>query len=138
MIGRPGKKDLEERLEKAKKGKELFDKEAEIREVKRSMRRWRPPTTTKLLMAVIFINCAVVEIYSMVAMYRLMALSALYSLITAVITESLSFAVYAAKAYNETKQEELVKLEREKMAADHSSPAEDGMDEAGDPEELQE
>ena len=31
------------------------------------------------------------------------------------VTESISFAVYAAKSYNETKQEEIIKLERDKM-----------------------
>ncbi len=51
----------------------------------------------------------------MVVMYKLQNLDALYSLITAVITESISFAVYAAKSYNETKQEELIKLERDKL-----------------------
>lgn len=133
MFGKSDK-DFDRRLKQVKREKELFDREAEIRQIKRSMRRWNPPTTTKLLMAIIFINCAVVEIYSMAVMWLLMDLSALYALITAVITESISFAVYAAKAYAETKEEEQVKLAREKLMMDHSSPAEDGMDESADPE----
>ncbi|MCD8159028.1 MAG: hypothetical protein LUD77_09090 [Clostridiales bacterium] len=56
-----------------------------------------------------------IEIYSMWIMWEFQNLDALYSLITAVITESISFAVYAAKSYNETKQSELICLEREKM-----------------------
>ncbi|MCD8088223.1 MAG: hypothetical protein LUE22_06525 [Oscillospiraceae bacterium] len=102
-------------MEALKREKECFDREAELREVKRSMRRWKPPTTTKIIMAWLIINCTAVEIYSMVAMWQLMNLDALYALITAVITETISFAVYAAKAYNETKQEELVKLARDQM-----------------------
>ena len=58
------------------------------------------PTTTKIIVAYIFANCTAVEIYSMVVMYRFQKLDALYSLITAVITESISFAVYCCKAYN--------------------------------------
>lgn len=77
----------------------------------------RPPTTTKVLMAYIFANCTVIEIYSMVAMWRFSDLSSLYALITSVITEAMAFAVYCAKAYSETKQEELMKLEREKLEA---------------------
>lgn len=64
------------------------------------MRRWKPPTTTKLIMFFIFLNCTIVEIYSMVVMWYLADLSSLYALVTSVVTESISFAVYAAKAYN--------------------------------------
>ncbi len=126
--------ELEKEIEWCQRQKTLYDKKKEIHDLKRSMRRWKPPTTTKLLMVFIFLNCTVVEVYSMVAMWVIMDLSPLYSLITSVVAESLSFAVYAAKAYNETKQEALIKLQREKMQFDHSSPAEDGMDESADPE----
>lgn len=126
--------ELAKEKEKYERQMVLYEKEKEIYELKQSMRRWKPPTTTKLLMTFIFLNCTVVEVYSMVAMWVMMDLSPLYSLITAVVTESLSFAVYAAKAYNETKQEELIKLQREQIMLDHSSPSEDGMDESCDPE----
>jgi len=104
-----------EQLERVRQEKELFDERQKIHEVKIQMRRWKPPTTTKVLMAFIFGNCTAVEIYSMAVMYLLQDLSSLYALITAVVTESISFAVYAAKAYNETKQEEFIKLERDRM-----------------------
>lgn len=108
-----------ERVEREKRQcdmeKELFDKRLEVKMVKKSMRSFKLPTTTKNIMAFLLFNCTAVEIYSMVGMYKLQNLDALYSLITAVITESISFAVYAAKSYNETKQEEIVKLEREKL-----------------------
>ncbi|MCD8013295.1 MAG: hypothetical protein LUG99_08985 [Lachnospiraceae bacterium] len=109
-----------ERVEREKqqcdKEKELYDKRLEVKMVKRSMRSFRLPTTTKIIMAFLLVNCTAVEVYSMVVMWKLQNLDALYSLITAVITESISFAVYAAKSYNETKQEEIIKLERDKMS----------------------
>ena len=118
-----------EELEKEKKRytqqKELYEKEKEIHDIKASMRRWKPPTTTKVIMAFLFLNCSAVEIYSMVVMWQLMDLSALYSLITAVVTESISFAVYAAKRYNEKKQEELIKLERDKMMSETAESCEE-------------
>lgn len=128
MFGRkiPGE-DFDNRMRELRQQKELFDKETELREVRRSMRRWHPPTTTKIIMAFLLINCTAVEVYSMVAMYRLQNLDSLYALITAVITESISFAVYCCKAYNETKQEELIRLERDKMenAADMEEEEDD-------------
>lgn len=74
-------------------------------------------TTTKVFMWFIFINCAVIELYSMYTMFVLGDLSALNALIGAVIGEAMAFAVYCAKAYNETKQEEQIKLEREQFNA---------------------
>ncbi|MCD8397508.1 MAG: hypothetical protein LUD12_10095 [Lachnospiraceae bacterium] len=142
MLNKPfrQKASFEERLEETKRKKELYDQEYEIRQIRKSMRHWQLPTTTKMILIWLIINCTVVEIYSMVAMWVFMDLSALYSLITAVITETISFAVYAAKSYHETKQEEIIKLERskleiekEKLAVDHSAPE---MDETGDPDDA--
>ncbi len=118
-----------ERVEREKKQcdreKELFDKRLEVRMVKKSMRTFKFPTTTKIIMAFLLVNCTAVEIYSMVVMYQLQNLDALYSLITAVVTETISFAVYAAKSYNETKQEEIIKLERDKMDAANTAAVEE-------------
>lgn len=116
--------DFERELDEVKKEKELFDKRAEISSIRKQMRPFKAPTTTKIIVAFIFANCTAVEIYSMVAMWSLQNLDALYALISAVIGESISFAVYAAKAYNETKQEELIRLERDKMELPED--AEDG------------
>ncbi|MCD7824214.1 MAG: hypothetical protein LUG86_09430 [Oscillospiraceae bacterium] len=114
-----------ERVEREKKQcdreKELFDKRLEVKMVKKSMRTFKFPTTTKIIMAFLLANCSAVEVYSMVVMWKLQNLDALYSLITAVITESISFAVYAAKSYNETKQEEIIKLERDKMSMEEAA-----------------
>ncbi|MCC8131522.1 MAG: hypothetical protein LUC38_05405 [Oscillospiraceae bacterium] len=122
------------RVKRAKKQcdrkKELYDKRLEVKLVKRSMRSFKLPTTTKIIVAYIFLNCTVVEIYSMVVMWKLQNLDALYALITAVVAESVSFAVYAAKSYNETKQEEIIKLERDKMDVAKREVAGDNLEEA--------
>lgn len=102
-------------LSELQEEKAVFEKKLQIRNIKRSMRYFKKPTTTKIIITYILVNCTVIEIYSMVAMWLLNDLSALYSLIAAVVSESISFSVYAAKSYNETKQEELIKLERDKM-----------------------
>ncbi len=127
-----------ERVEREKrqcdKEKELFDKRLEVKMVKKSMRSFKWPTTTKIIMAFLLANCSAVEVYSMVVMWKLQNLDALYSLITAVVTESISFAVYAAKSYNETKQEEIIKLERDKMSMNEA--AVDNSEEELNPEEA--
>lgn len=74
-------------------------------------------TTSKRLMYVIMINCMIVEIYSMWAMFVLKDLSALYSLIGAVISESISYAIYCAKSFKESKEEARIALERDKFQA---------------------
>ena len=76
-------------------------------------------TTSKLLMFLILINCTIVEVYSMWVMYTLQDLSALYTLITAVIGESVAYAIYSAKSFNETKEEAKITLEREKFLCEH-------------------
>lgn len=118
--------ELEHEKKQLEEEEELYKKRAEIKELKKSMRKFQKPTTTKLVMAFIFINCTVVEVYSMWVMWYLLDLSSLYALITAVISESISFAIYAAKAYNETKQEELISLERDRMDLEFSEDDPEG------------
>lgn len=79
--------------------------------------RIKKMTTSKLLMYFILINCTVVEVYSMVVMYLLADLSALYSLIGAVVTESISYAIYCAKSYQSKREEVASKLARDKFEA---------------------
>ena len=47
-------------------------------------------TTTKLFMYFILFNCTAIEVYSMITMFVLKDLSALYALIGAVVGESIS------------------------------------------------
>lgn len=125
---------LDEKLKEVKKKKEIYDRRREIVEIRRQMSPVKKPTTTKLVMGFIFLNCTAIEIYSMAVMYIYADLDPLYALITAVVGEAVSFAVYCAKAYNETKQEELIRLERDKLELD--SPDQDN-DDSGDPESTE-
>lgn len=101
----------------------------EIREInekeKTPKKQFKRTTTTKLLMYFIFTNCFMIEVYSMWVMVKLSDLSALYSLIGAVIGESLSFAIYCAKSFNETKEEERIRLERDMFEYGLNSDSDD-------------
>ena len=71
--------------------------------------------THKIIMYFIFINCTVIEIYSMKVMIMFADLSALPTLMVAVITESISYAIYCAKSYQGTKQEKIQELDDKKF-----------------------
>ena len=71
--------------------------------------------TSKFFMYLIIINCSIIEIYSMWIMVHFADLSSLSTLMCAVIAESLSFAVYCAKAYFGKKGEVATELERENI-----------------------
>ena len=114
-------KAFQVKLRKEKLKSENRKRKNELREVKQENRflseRRKKFTTTKILMYYILINCTAIEIYSMVVMYLFQDLSALYSLIGAVIGESVSYAVYCAKSFNDTKEECKSRLERDKFEA---------------------
>ena len=110
-------------LRKINKENRYLSEEAAERSKKR--------TTTKLLMYFILINCSIVEIYSMIAMIVINDLSSLYSLIGAVVSESISYAIYCCKSFNDTREEKRNKLERDKWEADLSSNESDD-----DPEDF--
>ena len=97
-------------------------------------------TTTKQLMFFLLINCSVVEIYSMIAIWRFGDLSALPALITAVITETISFSVYCIKSYLETKSEKSLEFENKKFDHEVSSSTEttdeETVDESSLPDDL--
>lgn len=111
----------------------------ELRDINRENRyssemaelRAKKRTTTKVLMYFILLNCTIVEIYSMIAMVVVGDLSSLYSLIGAVVSESISYAIYCCKSFNDTREEQRNKLERDKWEADQSG---DETDE--DPEDI--
>ena len=113
-------KKLKRELAKAEQRK----RDLELSEIRASYRadvkEKKKISTTKLIILFIFLNCTVVEAYSMWVMYKLVDLSALYALIGAVITESISFAVYCVKAFSETKEEEKLRFERERFNAENN------------------
>ena len=100
-----------------KKKKELLTVENMYRPSKEVSERRKKFTTTKFLMYLILGNCFIIELYSMWTMIFLGDLGALSSLIGAVIGESIAFAVYCYKSFNENKEEARAQLERDKFEA---------------------
>lgn len=98
-------KQYERRLAIEQRKSNERKKKNEIREIKLKNKlisgRHKKVTTSKFIMYTILINCSVIELYAMWVMYHFADLSALYALIGAVISESLSYAIYSAKAYKE-------------------------------------
>lgn len=85
------------------------------------------------LMIFLLLNCIAVEIYSAVVMLVLQDLSALYVLIgaavTTVIGEILSFTIYAAKSFKETKAEKELEFEYHKFNMEHPTGLPSNIDE---------
>lgn len=100
-----------------------------IREIKSQNRYFSEKlhkfTTTKLLMYLIFLNCIMIELYTMWVMFILNDLSALYSLVGAVIGESLAFAVYCYKSFKETKEEQRLQFEKDQFFSENSNSNEE-------------
>lgn len=129
------KKKYENELRKAKYSLVCWNRKKEVLEIynsidkeKKEMRGERRKLitvpTTKLIVAFIFINCTVVEIYSMWVMYKLADLSALYTLITAVVGESVTFITYAVKS---TKENTVGGIVYDKAMKNEDTPEETGI-----------
>lgn len=71
--------------------------------------------TNKLMAIYLFVVFNVVMVFSMVAMWHFGNLNYLNVLITNIAGEVLVYAIYCMKAYSAKKEEEKVKLERDKM-----------------------
>ena len=75
----------------------------------------------------------------MIAIWRFGDLSALPALITAVITETISFAVYCIKSYLETKSEKSLEFENKKFeheVTSNETNEEETVDESSLPDDL--
>ena len=94
--------DYKKEREKAKKWAENKRKRNELWEIRHKYDS--PLSFSKWAFIFMMINCTIVEIYSMIVMIVLLDLSALPSLITAVIGECIIVVGYYAKAAIENKQ----------------------------------
>ena len=91
--------------------KVILERKQKLREEKREMRKPKKMSTTKFLIGFLFINCTLVELFtgwataqSLKISYMTgnpMDFSPLVTLIGAVVTEVMGFAVYAVKATKE-------------------------------------
>ena len=112
------KKSLREREHEIKREeiywnaeKVILERKQKLREEKREMRKSKKMSTTKFLIGFLFINCTLVELFtgwataqSLKISYATgnpMDFSPLVTLIGAVVTEVMGFAVYAVKATKE-------------------------------------
>lgn len=93
--------NLEEQEENWKVEKDILIRKNKMESERKSLTKKSKISTTKLLVLFLFVNFTIVEIYSMWVMYTLADLSALYTLITAVIGETLTLAIYAVKSVKE-------------------------------------
>ena len=71
--------------------------------------------TSKLIAIYLFALLNAVIVYSMVAMWKFVDFSYLGVLISDIAAQVLIYAIYCLKAYHGKKQEEQVKLEKERM-----------------------
>ena len=92
--------------------------------------------TSKLFMFFIILNCTIIEIYSMYVMIYFADLSSLSTLMCAVITESVSFAVYCAKAYFGKRGEVDAELKREDIEFEREKLLMSALPEDNSPEEF--
>ena len=70
---------------------------------------------SKIYLVILFISCFSVQAYAMIAMWHFCDLSSLPTLIGATLTEGIGLLGYFCKSFFETKAEEEIKLEREKL-----------------------
>ena len=77
--------------------------------------------TSKLLAVYLFVLFNVVLVFAMVAMWTMHDLTYLGVLISDIAAQVLIYAIYCLKAYCAKKQEENVKLRREKMEQDQTA-----------------
>lgn len=91
--------------------KVILERKQKLREEKREMRKPKKMSTTKLLVGFLFVNCTIVELFTGWATAQSLKISCmtgnpmdfspLVTLIGAVVTEVMGFAVYAVKATKE-------------------------------------
>lgn len=95
-------KKYQKKIDKLKKKNEYLKQINEL-ETEGDKYKRKTPYTKKIMMFIL-INCTIVELYSMFAMTYTNDLSSLCTLITAVVGESISFAIYSYKSIKENTQ----------------------------------
>ena len=83
------------------KEKEIIQRKQLLIQERNSIIPKKKISTMKLLVGFMLLNLTAIEIYSMWVMYALSDLSALYSLITAVIGETITVIAYSVKSTKE-------------------------------------
>lgn len=93
----------------------IRQKKMEMKAIKREGRKKLGLTTTKLLCYYIFIMFNVVLVYALIAMWHFADLSYLSVIVSDIMGQVVLFVIYSIRAYKDTKSEENIKLERDKL-----------------------
>ena len=91
------------------------NKKSEIKQLKKNNRKKLGLTTTKLLSFYLFAIFNVVLLYALIAMWHFEDLSYLGVIISDIVGQILVFGIYCIRAYLDTKSEENIKLEQQKI-----------------------
>ena len=91
------------------------NKKSEIKQLKKNNRKKLGLTTTKLLSFYLFAIFNIVLLYALIAMWHFEDLSYLGVIISDIIGQILVFGIYCIRAYLDTKSEENIKLEQQKI-----------------------
>lgn len=110
--------EYRQELEKANKESQSRKYRNDIRDVKNKYKKNFRIETSKLFTVYLFVLLNAIVIYSMVAMWKFQDLSYLGVLITDIAAQILVFGIYCVKAFKAKKEEEEIKLKREKYAID--------------------
>ena len=119
--------------------KAILERKQKLREEKREMRKPKKMSTTKLLVGFLFVNCTLVELFtgwataqSLKISYMTgnpMDFSPLVTLIGAVVTEVMGFAVYAVKATKENTANGITYMMAQQSLNNENNPIEEDSSE---------
>lgn len=98
---------LEKKLQQWEKKREYIIAKEKIKAEKQEIKNKYKPSTSKFLMAFLFINCSIIELYTMFVIIYSMRMGfqadfgPLQMLITAVVAQVIGYAIYSLKASKE-------------------------------------
>lgn len=90
------------------------ERKRKLKAERKKARAWHLPETHKVFAMYLFVLFNAILVYALVAMWVFADLQWLGVLITDIAAQVLVYGIYCLKAYNGKKQEEKIKLEREK------------------------
>lgn len=119
--------------------KVILERKQKLREEKREMRKPKKMSTTKLLVGFLFVNCTLVELFTGWATAQSLKISyitgnpmdfsPLVTLIGAVVTEVMGFAVYAVKATKENTANGITYMMAQQSLNNENDPIEENTSE---------
>ena len=106
---------FQKKLAKAQARKHHLEQKQQIKELKRYGKH--KIETSKILAIYLIALFTGIILYSLIAMWHFQDLSHLSTLITAFVSEVMTFLIYCAKAFFAKKNKELIALQREQLSS---------------------